>query len=266
MCCQAPDTCNPQPPPSPFRHPRSTTRAHCIRELGIKQLMFPNGGKKLRSGTWKSFFIMEMEQKIQALSVNFLSLYLNPCTGQIHLSFSRSREGRGGYLKISSQLHENKARCWGAAALLQSFYGACPFRGLAFRSSGLHSPSPAWAALQSLHICRPTSRTQHISAFHERSLSVQLSGRDRPVPFSKVTMKYSTWSLIFKVFSHLFNGSWNTAITVKPRSSVVLPDLFWFTDNGNIHICITVAENKIEHGIYIWRIKIQITELNMKVI
>lgn len=194
--------------PPPFRHPQSATRAHYIRDLGIKQLMSPDGGKKLRSGTWKlweSFFVMEMEQT-RSLLVNLLSLYLNPCTGKIHHSFSRSREGRERCLKISLQSHEIKARCWGAAALLQSFYGAGPFRGPSFRSLGLHSPGSgssekpclrSAAVRECLHTCRWTSRTQHVSTCHERSLSVQLSGRDRPVPFSKVTMKFSSLCLIF---------------------------------------------------------------------
>lgn len=35
-----------------------------------------------------SFFVMEIEHKTQSLFVNFLSLYVNPCPGKIHLSFS----------------------------------------------------------------------------------------------------------------------------------------------------------------------------------
>lgn len=45
-----------------------------------------------------------------------------------------------------------------------------------------------------------------------------------------------------------------------------MPDLFGFTENGNIHTRITAAESKIEHGIYICSMKIQITECNMRVI
>lgn len=272
MCCQVPHTCNPQPP----LHLSDTPKYYKGR-LHHGSGNQTVGRKKLRRGTWKlweTFFVTEMEQNPQSLVVSFLSLYLNPCTGKIHLSFSWFKEGRGGYLKIL-QSHKNQARCWGAAVLLQSFYGAHLFQGLGFRSSRLHSPGSgslekhclrSAAVQESLHTCRRTSQTHHVSICHEGSLSVQLSGRHRPVLFSKVTMKYSTLCLIFKVFSHLFNGSWNTAIAVKPRSSVVLPDLFGFTENGNIHTRITEAENKIEHGIYICSMKIQITERNIKVI
>lgn len=58
--------------PSAFQTHPNTTRAHYIRGLVINQLVSPDAGKKLTSGTWKPWeclFVMEMEHKSHYLLI-----------------------------------------------------------------------------------------------------------------------------------------------------------------------------------------------------